>query len=43
MLVIQQLGVITSAGLIVGSGQTVGATTNKWLFDDTNSDVTTTR
>ena len=35
-------GTITSAGLIVGDGQTVGATTNKWLFDDTNNDVTTT-
>ena len=35
-------GVITSAGLIVGNGQTVGATTNKWLFDDTGGDITTT-
>lgn len=35
-------GVITSAGLVVGDGNTVGATTNKWLFDDSNNDITTT-
>ena len=35
-------GILTSAGIIVGDGQTVGATTNKWLFDDTNGDISTT-
>jgi len=35
-------GILTSAGYIVGDGQTVGATTNKWLFDDTNGDISTT-
>jgi len=33
---------LTTGGIIVGDGNTVGATTTKWLFDDTNNDVTTT-
>jgi len=33
---------LTTGGIIVGDGDTVGATTNKWLFDDTGGDVSTT-
>lgn len=33
---------LTTGGIIVGDGQTVGAATNKWTFDDTNGDISTT-
>jgi len=33
---------LTTGGIIVGDGNTVGATTTKWLFDDTNGDISTT-
>ena len=33
---------LTTGGIVVGDGNTVGTTTNKWLFDDTNGDISTT-
>jgi len=33
---------LTTGGIVVGDGDTVGATTNKWLFDDTGGDISTT-
>ncbi|MEA2112643.1 MAG: tail fiber domain-containing protein [Patescibacteria group bacterium] len=35
-------GILTTAGLVVSDGDTVGAATNKWLFDDSGGDITAT-